>query len=697
MTAPALVRVFAVCLAVGLTVGLPALVLSALRGVLRRRYSAAGCSTLWTGLALLLLVLPALILSAQALRQLPVRYTPAPQSSQSAPHSAEERRQEVPSPAPKTDGQGADPVHNGTAGSRSDAPPTVFAPILPEFIAETAVITGTGARLLHIAALVWLAGVGIGACVTALHYACWKARCRRWLQPVPPKQQQLYAEVCTRLGVRRAPRLQCSAWVRTPLLAGVVRPVLVLPACRYEDGTLALIFTHELIHLQRRDVLRQLLLTAAGTLHWYDPAVWLLNAAARRDAEQATDAAVLALAGNDPSVQYSAAYGEALLQSMARARSLPLATGFSAPKKELKERMKHLFDPRPGRRGRALTAALLCVTLAAALLAGCAANALRVEAAPDPLSMTESQTPAQQLDSQLQEQVESSLASGGQSLAAVGDGQTVAVVLPEEIGSLQWPVPDSEYIAKNFTGLYTHNGIDIAADLGSAIVAADDGMVTHARYDDVGYGNYIVLQHSGALSTLYAHCGSLAVAVGDTVTAGQVIGYVGSSGSAEYNHCHFELRINNVQTDPLEYVEPVYGPDAPQPDWTWPVPGYAYCSRGFTGTAKGSHDGLDLAASYDTPIVAATNGTVLEAEYTSVGDGVYVVLDHGNGITTRYAHCSRLAVEAGDTVKTGEVIAWVGSTGNSTGNHCHFTVCVDGVAVDPAEYVGHTKGSVEAE
>ncbi len=696
MTAPALVRVFAVCLAVGLAAGLPALVLSALRGVLRRRYSAAGCSTLWTGLALLLLALPALVLGAQALKRLPVQNASAPQSSQGTPHVAEENRQEASASAPETDVPPAETDLNEPAAGRNDVPQHVFAPVLPEFLAETAIITGTGAQLLHIAALVWLAGAAVSTCVTALHYAYWKNRCRRWLQPVTPKQRQLYAEACARLGVRRAPRLQCSAWVRTPLLAGVVRPVLVLPACGYEDGTLGLIFTHELIHLQRRDVLRQLLLTAAGTLHWYNPAVWLLNAAARRDAEQATDAAVLALAGENPPVQYSAAYGEALLQSMARARSLPLATGFSAPKKELKERMKHLFDPRPGRRGRTLTAALLCAILAAALLAGCAATALRVEKTPDPLSMTETEPEAEQLDNQLQEQVENALTAGEQTVTAV-DGQTVAVVLPEEIGPLQWPVPDSEYIAKNFTGLSTHNGIDIAADPGSAVVAADDGVVTHARYDDIGYGNYIIVQHSGTLSTLYAHCDRLAVTVGDAVTVGQVIAYVGSSGSSEYNHCHFELRTNNMQIDPLDYVEPVYGPDAPRPDWTWPVPGYAYLSRGFTGATEGNHDGLDLAASYDTPIVAAANGTVLEAEYTSAGDGVYVVLDHGNGVTTRYAHCSHLAVEAGDTVKTGEVIAWVGSTGNSTGNHCHFAVCVDGTAVDPTVYVGHAKGTAEAE
>ena len=75
------------------------------------------------------------------------------------------------------------------------------------------------------------------------------------------------------------------------------------------------------------------------------------------------------------------------------------------------------------------------------------------------------------------------------------------------------------------------------------------------------------------------------------------------------------------------------------------------------------------------------------AAYTNTGYGYYVMLDHHNGIVTIYGHCSALLVETGDTVAKGQTIALVGSTGNSTGNHLHFEVRVNGTAVDPTIYL----------
>jgi murein DD-endopeptidase MepM/ murein hydrolase activator NlpD len=481
--------------------------------------------------------------------------------------------------------------------------------------------------------------------------------------------------------------------VRAPLLAGVLRPVLVLPAVPCPQAHLHLIFAHELIHLQRRDVLRQLLVTAAGILYWYHPAVWLLQAAARRDAEQATDAAVLALpTDGKPAAQHSAAYGEALLHSMARARSLPLATGFSAPKKELKERMKHLFDTRPGRRGRALTALVLCVTLLCALAAGCAANTLQVEQKPTaPLTMAEDTEKT--TDALLQQAVKETPESTGEPETVMNADITWEMPLPEDMPALQWPVPDSRYVSKTFTGLQEHNGLDIAAAPGSSIVAAADGTVAKAYHGTEGYGTYVLLEHDNGVSTIYSHCRELLVTVGDTVKAGESIARVGSSGKASFSHCHFELRIQGTQINPqrvMRLSSPVLPVTGTQDGWLWPVPDFAYCSRAFTGAKE--HAGLDICGAYDTPIYAAAAGTVLAAEETSVGDGVYVVLDHGSGITSKYAHCSTLAVQAGDTVTAGQLIAYMGSTGNSTGNHCHLEICEDGVPVDPAGYVGTLTG-----
>lgn len=99
-----------------------------------------------------------------------------------------------------------------------------------------------------------------------------------------------------------------------------------------------------------------------------------------------------------------------------------------------------------------------------------------------------------------------------------------------------------------------------------------------------------------------------------------------------------------------------------------------------------THKGLDIAASGGTPIKAVADGTVIRSGWSS-GYGNLVVIDHGNGVTTYYGHCSRLYVSKGTSVKAGDNIAAVGSTGNSTGNHLHFEIRLNGEQVNPQKYV----------
>ena len=100
-----------------------------------------------------------------------------------------------------------------------------------------------------------------------------------------------------------------------------------------------------------------------------------------------------------------------------------------------------------------------------------------------------------------------------------------------------------------------------------------------------------------------------------------------------------------------------------------------------------AHTGIDLAASVGTPIYAADNGIVTEAEYQRNGYGNIIKVDHQNGFVTYYAHCSELYVKPGDIVAKGDLIAAVGNTGRSTGPHLHFEVRIDGDHKDPLKYI----------
>ena len=100
-----------------------------------------------------------------------------------------------------------------------------------------------------------------------------------------------------------------------------------------------------------------------------------------------------------------------------------------------------------------------------------------------------------------------------------------------------------------------------------------------------------------------------------------------------------------------------------------------------------NHKGIDIASPSGTPIYAAQGGTVVTSEYGG-GYGHYVVIDHGNGYKTLYAHASKRLVSVGEKVSQGQVIALVGTTGISTGNHLHFEVQKDGVKLNPAPFIG---------
>jgi murein DD-endopeptidase MepM/ murein hydrolase activator NlpD len=168
--------------------------------------------------------------------------------------------------------------------------------------------------------------------------------------------------------------------------------------------------------------------------------------------------------------------------------------------------------------------------------------------------------------------------------------------------------------------------------------------------------------------------------------------------------------LTDVQETKEEYLEEVEGllavsnelaakiraaqagpPSAPVPTGSPSAAGFLWpCSGPLTspfGWRWGRiHEGIDLGCPYGAPVVASAAGTIIHSGWLG-GYGNLVVIDHGNGIATAYGHNSSIAVTYGQAVGQGQVIAYVGSTGHSTGPHCHFEVRVGGSAVDPLGYL----------
>ena len=129
-------------------------------------------------------------------------------------------------------------------------------------------------------------------------------------------------------------------------------------------------------------------------------------------------------------------------------------------------------------------------------------------------------------------------------------------------GELEWPVEGRYYVSSGYVGRISpvgngyefHTGIDIPAPEGYEIRAAEDGTVINAGWIN-GYGNTVIIDHGGGISTLYAHNSSVEIENGQSVHRGDVIALCGSTGYATGSHCHFEVRVNGEHTDPWEYLK----------------------------------------------------------------------------------------------------------------------------------------------
>jgi len=151
----------------------------------------------------------------------------------------------------------------------------------------------------------------------------------------------------------------------------------------------------------------------------------------------------------------------------------------------------------------------------------------------------------------------------GQIAASPGHSVKYRFIWPEPQAQISQGFGPSTYWFEPAYGSYPHfhTGIDMVEPFGSPVYAADDGVVALVGSSSAGYGNYVVIAHSGGLDTLYGHLSTSVVTVGQVVTQGQPVGLEGSSGNSTGAHLHFELRINQKPIDPTPYLPP--GPPSP--------------------------------------------------------------------------------------------------------------------------------------
>lgn len=235
---------------------------------------------------------------------------------------------------------------------------------------------------------------------------------------------------------------------------------------------------------------------------------------------------------------------------------------------------------------------------------------------------------------------------------------------------------------KYMTNLETYEGLGNALYFnvpgGEEVYSVADGTVVFSEWA-MGYGRTVVVRSADGTCWGYCHLNlNLSMAsLGETVKAGDVIGYVGTTGWTTENALHVFLADGALFENTAALLTEA------------PLRGTYFMSEDFGKISETLfHNGIDLTATgiEGAEIHAFADGTILEAGFDN-SNGNYLLIDHGNGLQSFYAHCRALYAKAGDTVRKGDVIATVGSSGWSTGPHLHFELRKDGTTVDPAPYL----------
>lgn len=203
----------------------------------------------------------------------------------------------------------------------------------------------------------WLTGALAAALIQGGGYLLARRDLLRSARPAEEETQALVGRAAARLGLKRPIAVRRTSRVRTPMVLGLVRPVLLLPQEAEPDG---LVLCHELTHLKRRDLWYKALLTAACWLHWFNPLVWWMSRAASENLELCCDGDVTA--GQDAAFRQR--YGELLLSAGEEGRGPTLSSRFGGSGRTVKERLANLFVKK--KRGRLLA----CATLAVLILVG---------------------------------------------------------------------------------------------------------------------------------------------------------------------------------------------------------------------------------------------------------------------------------------------------------------------------------------
>ncbi len=452
--------------------------------------------------------------------------------------------------------------------------------------------------LLPAAEILWLSIACCLASVFLIRGFLLIQRFRKGARPDPDAARILKGMAKT----RRIPAVSRTDRISTPLLTGLLRPIILLPEHPFSPADLTLILTHEYTHYRYRDLFLKLFLLLTACVQWFNPLGWLLVRESGFLCEEACDWRITRHLDREERRRY----GRILLETMDHRPEGGFSAALSDSGRLIEKRLKKMLHANPMKKRFVALAA-------AAVLALCGAGTvLAVSLSPDAPAVTPS---APETTPEAPSEPPSVPSSG-----------------PEKAPDVELPAKAASDPSKTLS--------EVAADPSktSSEVAADPSKTS----------SEVAADPSETLSE---------VAADPSET------------------------LSEVAVDPSEAPSKTSA-NFSEASLLWPLSGTIHVTAAYQAGSHG-HAGLDLTAdAKDAPILASADGVVETAEYDPQ-KGWYLEIRHENGLSTLYSACRELLVSAGDAVSAGDTVAILGSSGYSTGPHCHFEVLENGAPVDP--------------
>ncbi|MBQ5327717.1 MAG: peptidoglycan DD-metalloendopeptidase family protein [Oscillospiraceae bacterium] len=516
-----------------------------------------------------------------------------------------------------------------------------------------------------------------------------------------------------------------SSSVASPLSFGIFRPVIIIPE-DVSEKQLSFVLMHEQTHIKDHDAVLKVLALFALSLNWFNPAVWHMVKLFDRDLERYCDERVLSALGNEK----AAFYANTILD-FAERESLSL-NFFSAA--SLCERVTSIMNNK--KKKTKFLPVLLVFGAVVFIMTACGTLPETEEKGPFPegnlselISILNEQKEfeeklPEEIDKLLEDYVEIQLENNSIAIVDLKTGETAAVVtidpnngnvvsvnknpgkvineipeVSEELLGYYGDVPPNNYSTDSFSlkQIEKIEKISVSgfsfADPSSATVVLIPSNETYVR---ITYGD--ALRENGIY--VGAENNNLEISVGtpcENIEEAFDLRIYGNFEDAEIDIENLGYSVYS-ETYERKHAEPPEEKYKPGDTLTYiavedlelqivPPVENGYVAAEF-GNYKG-HNGMDIASEggTGTEILAAAEGQVVKVKWDKTGYGYHVIINHGGGIQTLYAHLHDIHVELGQEVKAGETIGTMGSTGNSTGIHLHFELRINGEYTDPSEFI----------